>query len=83
MFEIIGKAFYTVNYNGNSYNKVRYTLKLLGDKVKHYTDVEGVLTETVCLSVREDTIRPNIGDHVVVSYDVYNGVKKANGIFII
>lgn len=83
MLKVIGKAFYSVDYKDQKYNKVRYTLQLQGDKLKGFNQVEGPITDTVCLSVRDDTVKPKIGDNVLVSYDVYNGVKKANGIFII
>lgn len=83
MFEVIGKGTYQVKFNDKVYDKVRYTLKLKGDKVKGFSAIEGVMCETVCLPQREDTLKPKLGDSVVVSYDVYNGVKKPNGIFII
>lgn len=83
MYKVIGKARYSVEYKGQKYNKIRYSLQLEGDKLKGFEQIEGPMVETVCLSAREDTLKPKIGDRVIVSYDVYNGVKKPNGIFII
>ncbi len=85
MYKVIGKAFYKVNYQGKEYPKVRYTLQLSDEVIRQrgFTGVQGPICDTVILKHDDQNAKPKIGDTVVVSYNVYNGQKKANGIFII
>ena len=85
MYKVVGKAYYQVEYDGQVYPKVRYTLELEQEDLdrKKLTGVTGTITDTVCLSHRTDTDKPQLGDKVVVSYGFYNGQKKPNGIFVI
>lgn len=85
MLKVIGKAYYQVEYNDKIYRKIRYTLELDQDELdrKKLTVTGGVMTQTVELPHRDDTDRPDLGDLVVVSYGVYAGKAKANGIFVI
>lgn len=70
MFKIIGKAHYTVTYDGKTYPKIRYTLEMKSYP-KSYNKVEGCITETVCIKYSESNNIPKIGDTVQVSYNKY------------
>lgn len=85
MHKVLGKAFYEVEYQGKKYPKVRYTLGLSDEVIRQrgFRDVQGPICDTVTLKNNQVNSKPKIGDTVVVSYDVYNGQKKPNGIFII
>lgn len=85
MFKVVGKAFFETNYNGVKTRRVRYTLQIPDDEYgqRHFESVQGSICETVSLKDNEVNRKPKIGDSVVVSYDVYNGRKFANGIFIV
>lgn len=85
MLKVIGKAYFEVDYDGKKTRKVRYTLQLSEDELKrrNYESVQGPICETVVVRHDEVNAKPKLGDSVVVSYDVYNGRKFANGIFII
>ncbi len=70
MLKVIGKAHYSVTYEGQVYNKVRYTLE--SDTLpKGYKDLDGVLCETVCVKDTDFNNKPQLGDHVQVSYNRY------------
>lgn len=78
MFEVIGKAVYKVVFDGKEYIKIRYTLQLTATP-KNVTSVDGVLTDTVCVSYNERNDQAQIGDRVVVLYNKYG---KPAGLFI-
>lgn len=70
MFKVIGKAHYSVTYEGTVYNKIRYTLEL--DKLpKGYKDCEGVIAEVVAVKDVPFNDKPQIGDTVQVCYNRY------------
>lgn len=85
MYKVVGKAFYEVEFEGKKYPKVRYTLALNDEVIRQrgFHEVQGPMCDTVTLRRDDLNSKPKIGDTVVVSYDVYKGQKKANGIFII
>lgn len=85
MFKVVGKAFFETNYNGVKTRRVRYTLQIPEEEYpqRHFEAAQGSICETVSLKDNEVNRKPKIGDSVVVSYDVYNGRKFANGIFIV
>ncbi len=68
MFKVIGKAHYSVNYEGKTYDKIRYTLELT-DLPKSIKDREGVIADTVCVKQNDFNDLPQIGDSVNVSYN--------------
>lgn len=70
MFKVIGKAHYSVNYEGTVYKKIRYTLELQ-DQPKNVSWFDGVLTDTVCITANEKNDLPQVGDLVDVYYNKY------------
>lgn len=70
MFKVLGKAHYSVNYEGTVYNKIRYTLELL-DSPKNVSKRDGILCDTVCITANEKNDLPQVGDFVDVYYNKY------------
>lgn len=70
MLKIIGKAHYSVTYEGKVYPKIRYTLEV-DSFPSSYKDIDGVITDTVCVKDSEFNNKPNVGDVVQVCYNKY------------
>lgn len=70
MYKVIGKAHYSVTYEGTVYDKIRYTLEL-ESLPKGYKDCDGILCDVVAIKQTEFNDRPEIGDTVNVSYNRY------------
>lgn len=70
MFKVIGKAHYSVNFEGTVYKKIRYTLELQFQP-KSVNWFEGVLADTVCITANEKNDLPQVGDLVNVYYNKY------------
>lgn len=69
MFEIVGKGFYQVDYQGKMYSKVAYSLKRLD--VSNYVGVEGIIVDIVRLKSTERNDAFSVGDKVDISYNAY------------
>lgn len=80
-FKVVGKAFYETTYEGKVYKKVVYSLDSV-DKSK-YKNFEGIVASVVVLPANDHNVIPRMGDTVAVSYDVYNGQRKATAIFVV
>ena len=70
MLEVIGKAHYSVTYEGTVYNKIRYTLQLT-ELPKEYKNCDGVICDSVALKHTDRNDKPKIGDTVQVCYNRY------------
>lgn len=69
MFEVIGKGFYQVDYQGKKYSKVAYSLKRLD--VSNYVAVDGVIVDIVRIKSTERNDAFSVGDKVDISFNAY------------
>lgn len=72
MYKVVGKAYYSVTFEGKVYNKIRFSLMLDKDSfTDKFTSFEGDFYDTVCVKANDVNTLPSLGDYVVVSYNRY------------
>lgn len=72
MYKVIGKARFTVNYQGKQYAKVRYTLER--EWPKSCNQFKGICAETITLRYTEANDIPAVGDQVDVYYNKFGNI---------